>query len=144
MLVAVFGKQLRDSTNFSHLDNFFLLVPALSVAHAEHMVIAKDVLVRKGWRKSATSAVEPEIGFTDDGLTMGNNFISLSPVGDFFILLLFRNRLSFNTSEAMESIRFSPLVSIGGRKIHTGKKEFRKFCTGVPKVSAFFVGKSQN
>ncbi len=69
MFASSFSEQLekKPSSSLSHLLNFHLSVPALTVAHAERMVVARDVLNRrKGRRKE-----EEEAAFTDDGLAMG-------------------------------------------------------------------------
>lgn len=60
MLEAVFAEEMRSPKN-SHLQTFFILVPALTINFVEHLLAAKDKLQRG--QRGAT--------FTDDGFAMG-------------------------------------------------------------------------
>ncbi|XP_076057621.1 strumpellin and WASH-interacting protein [Oratosquilla oratoria] len=61
LLVDVFAPPLRDTKN-SHLRNFFLIIPPLTINYIEHSITAKDNMNKKN-----------KLGafFTDDGFAMG-------------------------------------------------------------------------
>lgn len=61
LLVDVFAPALRDNKN-SHLKNFYLIIPAMTVNFVEHSLAAKDNMSKKNRTGAA---------FTDDGFAMG-------------------------------------------------------------------------
>eukprot|EP01113_Clastostelium_recurvatum_P020853 TRINITY_DN2468_c0_g1_i2.p1 TRINITY_DN2468_c0_g1~~TRINITY_DN2468_c0_g1_i2.p1 ORF type:complete len:1156 (+),score=429.18 TRINITY_DN2468_c0_g1_i2:487-3468(+) len=71
MLVQVFAEQFRNPAN-QHLRNFYVIVPPLMLNYIEHILLAKDKLVKK--TKHYGSAQEP-ILFTDDGFAIGVAYI---------------------------------------------------------------------
>lgn len=64
LLVDVFAPVLRDSKN-SHLKNFYLIIPPLTINFVEHSLAAKDNMNKKN--KSGA--------FTDDGFAMGKQLL---------------------------------------------------------------------
>lgn len=65
-MVSVFSPVLCDAKN-SHLKNFFLIVPALTVNFIEYFLGAKENISKK-MRKGAA--------FTDDGFAVGEKTYS--------------------------------------------------------------------
>ena len=65
-MVSVFGKQLHDQKH-SHLKNFYVIVPPLTVNFVEHMINAKERMNKNNISGGAA--------FTDDGLAMGMLFL---------------------------------------------------------------------
>jgi WASH complex subunit 7 len=63
-LEQVFTKELQKEEN-SHLKNFFIIVPPLTISYVEHMLISKDKMIRSG----------KESNFTNDGFALGVAFI---------------------------------------------------------------------
>ena len=61
MMVDVFSPALSDQKN-SHLKNFYLIVPSLTINFVEHSLAVKDNILKKNKMDAA---------FTDDGLAMG-------------------------------------------------------------------------
>ena len=63
-LETVFTKEMQKEHN-SHLKNFFIIVPPLTISFVEHMLISKDKMIRSG----------KESNFTNDGFALGVAFI---------------------------------------------------------------------
>ncbi|XP_045597195.1 WASH complex subunit 4 [Procambarus clarkii] len=61
LLVDVFAPALRDNKN-SHLKNFYLIIPPMTINFIEHSLVAKDNMSKKNKTGAA---------FTDDGFAMG-------------------------------------------------------------------------
>ena len=61
ILVQVFSNQLNDDKQ-THLNNFYLILPALTVSYIEHITTAKEKIFKKNLDGAA---------FTDDGFSMG-------------------------------------------------------------------------
>jgi WASH complex subunit 7 len=61
MFVQVFHNEFRSAQN-SHLKNFYMIVPALTVSFVEHMLVQKEKIGKKG---------KSEGIFTDDGFVIG-------------------------------------------------------------------------
>lgn len=61
LLVKTFAPHFRSPKN-SHLRNFYIIVPALTINYIEHIIVAKDKLNKKN-KEGAL--------FTDDGFPMG-------------------------------------------------------------------------
>mmetsp|Transcript_32874 Transcript_32874/g.82567 ORF Transcript_32874/g.82567 Transcript_32874/m.82567 type:complete len:1186 (-) Transcript_32874:28-3585(-) len=66
MLVNVFATEFRNESN-SHLQQFFLIVPALTLSYVDHMMNLKDKLAKKGGKAGGH--------FTDDGFAVGIAYI---------------------------------------------------------------------
>lgn len=63
MLVDVFASDFRNPKH-SHLNNFFMIVPALTISYVDHMLTGKEKVTRK------------KIGvWTDDGFPMGLAYV---------------------------------------------------------------------
>ncbi|ETN74254.1 hypothetical protein NECAME_04119 [Necator americanus] len=71
MLVEVFRTAFIDNSKFSHLMDFYVAVPALTVNYVEHMLVCRDRLKKRAQLHKQTT-------FTDDGFTMGLYLQSLS------------------------------------------------------------------
>ncbi|KAL9652394.1 hypothetical protein ABK040_012049 [Willaertia magna] len=63
-LETVFKNELQKEQN-SHLKNFFIIIPALTLSFVDAMLISKDKMLRSG----------KEANFTDDGFALGVTFI---------------------------------------------------------------------
>jgi WASH complex subunit 7 len=63
-LENVFTEEMQKEQN-SHLRNFFIIVPALTISFVESMLISKDKMIRSG----------KEANFTNDGFALGVAFI---------------------------------------------------------------------
>ena len=61
LLVQVFSAQLSDE-KLTHLGNFFMILPALTVNYIEHITTAKEKIFKNNLDGAA---------FTDDGFSMG-------------------------------------------------------------------------
>ena len=61
ILVQVFSSQLNTEKQ-THLNNFFMILPALTVNYIEHITAAKEKIFKKNLDGAA---------FTDDGFSMG-------------------------------------------------------------------------
>ena len=61
ILVQIFANQLNDEKQ-SHLKNFYLIIPALTVNYIEHITTAKEKIFKKNLDGAS---------FTDDGFSMG-------------------------------------------------------------------------
>jgi SNF2 family DNA or RNA helicase len=61
LLVNVFSKQF-NSDKHSHLKNFYMIVPALSINFVEYLIGAKEKMLKNNKDGAA---------FTDDGMAMG-------------------------------------------------------------------------
>ena len=61
LLVQIFSNQLNDEKQ-SHLNNFYLILPALTVNYIEHITSAKEKIFKKNLDGAS---------FTDDGFSMG-------------------------------------------------------------------------
>lgn len=60
--MTVCGKQFHEQKH-SHLRNFFVIVPPLTINFVEHMIAAKEKMNKNVHNGGAA--------FTDDGLAMG-------------------------------------------------------------------------
>ena len=61
ILVQVFSNQLNDEKQ-THLQNFYLILPALTVNYIEHISTSKEKIFKKNLDGAA---------FTDDGFSIG-------------------------------------------------------------------------
>ena len=61
ILVQVFANQFNDDKQ-THLNNFYMIIPAVTVNFIEHITTAKEKIFKKNLDGAA---------FTDDGLAMG-------------------------------------------------------------------------
>jgi WASH complex subunit 7 len=64
LLDKVLTTELNKEEN-THLKNFYLIIPPLTISYIENMIIAKDKMVRSG----------KEANFTEDGFALGVAFI---------------------------------------------------------------------
>lgn len=64
LLVDVFAPALQDKKN-SHLKNFYLIIPPMTINFVESSLAAKDNMNKKNKSRAA---------FTDDGFAMGKIF----------------------------------------------------------------------
>jgi len=64
ILVSVFAEEFRSPQN-SHLKNFYLIIPPLTINFVDHVLAGKDRLAKK----------KPGGFFTDDGFSMGIAYI---------------------------------------------------------------------
>ncbi|KAE9420854.1 hypothetical protein Angca_007187 [Angiostrongylus cantonensis] len=68
MLIDVFRSAFLDESRFSHLLDFYVAVPALTMNYVEHMLMCRDRLKKRAQH-------DKELTFTDDGFTMGLAYI---------------------------------------------------------------------
>ncbi|KAI6194393.1 hypothetical protein M3Y96_01119900 [Aphelenchoides besseyi] len=64
MLVEVFVKELRNVEKFSHLRNFFMIIPPLCINFIERMVSCRQNFAKR-------HQMDESLTFTDDGFSMG-------------------------------------------------------------------------
>lgn len=95
--MTIFSTYLQSSKN-SHLKNFYIFVPALTINYIENILLAKDRLNKKG---------KDEVLFTDDGFAMGI----------VYILKLLNQLSEFNSLNWFKTVR---------TKIHMEKKEISR------------------
>lgn len=95
--MTIFSTYLQSSKN-SHLKNFYIFVPALTINYIENILRAKDRLNKKG---------KEEVLFTDDGFAMGI----------VYILKLLNQLSEFNSLNWFKTVR---------TKIHMEKKEISR------------------
>uniref|UniRef100_A0A914VWE5 WASH complex subunit 7 n=1 Tax=Plectus sambesii TaxID=2011161 RepID=A0A914VWE5_9BILA len=67
LLVDVFAPEFRNFEKYSHLKNFYMIVPPLTVNFVEHILACKERIGKK--------SQQGEITFTDDGFCMGIAYI---------------------------------------------------------------------
>jgi len=71
LLIDVFVQAMRSDNNNSHLHNFYILIPSLTLNFIEHSINSKEKMYKKS--KGAM--------FTDDGFAVGKyNGISYKDV----------------------------------------------------------------
>ena len=77
ILVEVFSKGLNQDRNL-HLNDFYIIVPALCASHVDALLLAKEKLTKRG--KDSLQA-----GFTEDGFAIGVAYVLkvLNQVADF-------------------------------------------------------------
>uniref|UniRef100_A0A915ERL4 WASH complex subunit 4 n=1 Tax=Ditylenchus dipsaci TaxID=166011 RepID=A0A915ERL4_9BILA len=68
VLINVFAREFRNHEKFSHLRNFFIIIPALSINFIEHICSCRS---RLGKHRSH----ETDLTFVDDGFSMGIAYI---------------------------------------------------------------------
>ena len=77
VLVDVFQKVMLNASGSKHLENFYMIVPALSINFCESSMLAKDVLSKSHKGKEAY--------FTDDGFAIGLAYVlGILKQGDVF------------------------------------------------------------
>jgi len=99
-----FEREYRSSDN-SHLQNFYLILPALTLKFIEQIGIDKEKFAKKG-REDGT--------FTDDGFALGIAYILklLNQNKDFDSLNWFKSVTEFYTSELQAKTRDKENVKI--------------------------------
>jgi len=120
MLVNVFATEYRRSEN-SHLENFYLIVPALTLEYIQQIGIDKEKFNKKGKETGV---------FTDDGFALGIAFILklLNQNRSFDSLVWFSSATEFLQSEIevktreKENIKITQLTKA---KISGDLEEFR-------------------
>ncbi|KAI1720039.1 WASH complex subunit 7 domain-containing protein [Ditylenchus destructor] len=68
MLVGVFAAEFRNYEKFSHLRNFFIIVPPLTINFVEHIFSCRSRLGKRGNQ-------EIDFTFVDDGFSMGAAYL---------------------------------------------------------------------
>jgi len=104
MLVNVFAGEYRSPEN-DHLQNFYLILPALTFKHIEQSGIDKEKFAKKG-REEGT--------FTDDGFALGIAYILklLNQNRDFDALNWFKSVTEFYQQELQAKTRDKENVKI--------------------------------
>jgi WASH complex subunit 7 len=122
ILVRVISQVLSQSPNSSHLKNFFVIVPAVSITFVEKMLTQKE---RIG-KRSGT-----EVSFTDDGFALGLAFILkiLSQNDEFNTLHWFESVNSYVERKKAqlsrpESGNDSETIAISSKRLMSLKKEY--------------------
>lgn len=68
MLITVFAKEFRNYEKFSHLRNFFIIVPPLTINYIEHIVACRSKIGRR-------AQTDSDFTFVDDGFCLGIAYI---------------------------------------------------------------------
>lgn len=139
LLVNVFGKQLNDQKH-SHLKNFYIVIPPLTVNFIEHMVAAKEKLSKNNQNGAA---------FTDDGLAMGIAYILrlLNQWNTFDSLHWFqsveemydieKNQVKKQRAEATDE-KLQQTLALTLKRLDTYQKEFELLHFGLSSARIFF------
>ena len=85
MLEEAIARKLNDEEKYSHLRNFYMIIPPMTIQHVEFMIRQKEQLVKKN----------KEGLFTDDGFTLGC----------VFLLSLFGNVDNFESLHWFEAVQ---------------------------------------
>ena len=68
MLIAVFAKEFRNYEKFSHLRNFFIIIPPLTINYVEYILSCRSKLGRR-------TQSDNDFTFVDDGFCLGIAYI---------------------------------------------------------------------
>eukprot|EP00388_Colpodella_angusta_P016881 GDKJ01041791.1.p2 GENE.GDKJ01041791.1~~GDKJ01041791.1.p2 ORF type:complete len:331 (+),score=85.00 GDKJ01041791.1:64-993(+) len=85
MLEEAIARKLNDEEKYSHLRNFYMIIPPMTLQHVEFMIRQKEQLVKKN----------KEGLFTDDGFSLGC----------VFLLSLFGNMDTFESLHWFEAVQ---------------------------------------
>uniref|UniRef100_A0AC34G890 WASH complex subunit 7 C-terminal domain-containing protein n=1 Tax=Panagrolaimus sp. ES5 TaxID=591445 RepID=A0AC34G890_9BILA len=69
MLITVFAKEFRNYEKFSHLRNFFIIIPPLTINYVEHILGCRSKIGRR-------AQTDSDFTFVDDGFCLGIAYIS--------------------------------------------------------------------
>ncbi|CAD6198261.1 unnamed protein product [Caenorhabditis auriculariae] len=138
MLVEVFNSSLSTSPQqFGHLGLFYIVVPALTMCHVEHMLTNRERLQRR-------AASNKEITFTDDGFALGVAYL-LSVLGvwpRFNSLNWFRSVLRTLEEEKAEQETLNARESRGAHlkisRLQAYEREFRLLLFTFQSAGVFF------
>jgi len=112
MLVEIFKKQYKNEKNV-HLDNFYVIVPALTINFIEHLKTCKEKFHKKG---------KEEGTFTDDG------FI----IGIAFLLKVLDQNIDFDSLRWFESVKEYYHEQ---KKLMTSKSKDKQMMTAIYSMS---------
>uniref|UniRef100_A0A914QKT6 Uncharacterized protein n=1 Tax=Panagrolaimus davidi TaxID=227884 RepID=A0A914QKT6_9BILA len=68
MLITVFSKEFRNYEKFSHLRNFFIIIPPLTINYVEHILGCRSKIGRR-------AQTDSDFTFVDDGFCLGIAYI---------------------------------------------------------------------
>lgn len=68
MLITVFAKEFRNYDKFSHLRNFFIIIPPLTINYVEHILACRSKIGRR-------AQTDSDFTFVDDGFCLGIAYI---------------------------------------------------------------------
>uniref|UniRef100_A0AC35GGP7 WASH complex subunit 4 n=1 Tax=Panagrolaimus sp. PS1159 TaxID=55785 RepID=A0AC35GGP7_9BILA len=68
MLITVFAKEFRNYEKFSHLRNFFIIIPPLTINYVEHILGCRSKIGRR-------AQTDSDFTFVDDGFCLGIAYI---------------------------------------------------------------------
>lgn len=143
LLVKTFTPFFQNQKN-SHLKNFFILVPALTINYIEHILIAKDKLNKKN-REGGL--------FTDDGFPMGLIYIlkMLDQITDFNSLNWYtsirakikgeQERIASDKTKIASTSRDEKLLQtllLSEKRLNTFQTEFELLFYNISSAKIFF------
>ncbi|KAJ2942683.1 hypothetical protein O0L34_g11224 [Tuta absoluta] len=138
LLVDVFAPVFRNPKNV-HLNNFFIIIPPLTLNFVEHMILSKDKMSKKNKVGAA---------FTDDGFAMGIAYILklLDQDSSFEALHWFESvwqhlsdeKKSLEEQKTKGSVQLQQALALTEKKLRTIEEEYKLLYYSLTSARIFF------